>query len=64
MAGRVHKAAHCPSAPTLSSGRYTVGAAVVWCGEGFDGQNILLGSLEMNTSENSGRETGGCNIDS
>ena len=28
MAGRVHKAAHCPSAPTLSSGRYAVGAAV------------------------------------
>ena len=43
MAGRVHKAAHCPSAPTLSSGRYTVGAAVAWCGEGFDGQNILFG---------------------
>ena len=32
MAGRVHKAAHCPSAPTLSSGRYAVGAAVVSCG--------------------------------
>ena len=43
MAGRVHKAAHCPSAPTLSSGRYAVGAAVAWCREGFDGQNILLG---------------------